>query len=95
MPSIWAQTQLEAPAPPAQSRLAEGGGALGQAVDLARAVKQRVLGVDVKMGAGGRGHRSSRILGPGPDGAIVRSRSLRTPAAPVRRHPPTSIDAAS
>ena len=33
--------------------LAEVGGALGERLDLARAVEQRVLGVDVQMGAGG------------------------------------------
>ena len=36
----------------AEGRLAEVGGALGERVDLARAVEQRVLGVDVEIGAG-------------------------------------------
>ena len=36
--------------------LPELGRAGGQLVDLARAVEQRVLGVDVEVGAGGRGH---------------------------------------
>ena len=50
----------------AERRLVERRRALGELVDLARAVEQRVLGVDVEVGAGRRGHGPSRI-GPGPD----------------------------
>ena len=41
----------------AQCRLAELGGPLGQRLDLAGSIEQRVLGVDVEMGAGGSAHR--------------------------------------
>ena len=40
----------------AERRLGELGGACGQRVDLARTVEQRVLGVDVEVGAGGVAH---------------------------------------
>ena len=42
-----------------ERRLAEVRGALGERLDLARAVEQRVLGMDVQMGAGGGGHGRS------------------------------------
>ena len=51
----------------AQRRLVERGRALGQSVDLARAVQQRVLGVDVQVGAGG-GPSRVLMLGAGADG---------------------------
>ena len=44
-----------------ESGLAELRGALRQGVDLARAVEQRVLAVDVQMCAGGRAHRRIQI----------------------------------
>ncbi len=40
-----------------ERRLLELRGALGERLDLARAVEQRVLGVDVEMGAAGVAHR--------------------------------------
>ena len=53
--------------------LAEARGALGELVDLARAVEQRVLGVDVEMGAAGgvtdfSGYEIHRTT-PGPGSA--------------------------
>ena len=42
--------------------LPERGGALDEAVDLRGAVEQRVLGVDVEVGAGGGGHGGPLIL---------------------------------
>ena len=44
-----------------ERRLAEARRALGELVDLARAVEQRVLGVDVEMGAAGRRHGPPRL----------------------------------
>ena len=51
----------------AERGLAELGGARGEGVDPAGAVEQRVLGVDVQVGAGGSRH-GRRSVGPGPDG---------------------------
>ena len=73
--------------------LAELGGARGERVDLARAVEQRVLGVDVQMGAGRRAHGSPRIGGApdGPGGAEGRKThvagSCRRRGAGQRRRP--------
>ena len=61
----------------AERRLAELGRAGGELVDLARAVEQRVLGVDVQVGAGGRAHGRGR-LDAGSDGAGVPRRVSRT-----------------
>ena len=53
----------------AQSRLIELGGPRGERVDLARPVQQRVLGVDVEVGAD-RGHETALSrLGADPDAA--------------------------
>ena len=71
-----------------ERRLAELRGAGGELVDLARAVEQRVLGVDVQVGAGGRAH-GRRRLDAGSDGAAASRRRPRTlretpPGQPVR-----------
>src|SRR4029077_4249446 len=54
----------------AESRLAELRGARRERVDLARAIEQRVLGVHVEMGAGGRGPRQRMVCvaAPAPRG---------------------------
>ena len=64
-----------------EGRLAEGRGALGEGVDLARAVEQRVLGMDVQMCASGGAHRAS----DGRDRAGCRG-ALAGPAAQDLRY---------
>ena len=56
-----------------ERRLAELRGALRQRLDLARAVEQRVLGVDVQMGAGWLGQRRWMVCGAAADAGAVRS----------------------
>ena len=63
----------------ADGRLIEGGGALGELADVARAVEQRVLGVDVQVRDGRGAHR----------GGNHRRRGGRHPGIP--RAPPLSL----
>ncbi len=56
----------------AEGRLAEGGGALGELADVARAVEQRVLGVDVQM-RDGRGAHGFRTIGVAADATRARA----------------------
>ena len=61
----------------ADGRLAERGGALGELVDLARAVEQRVLGVDVEMrdGRGAHGEGTIGVAGGRKPARPLRPRS--------------------
>ena len=58
----------------ADGRLAVGGGALGELVDVARAVEQRVLGVDVQV-RDGRGAHGVETIGVAADATRARAHS--------------------
>ncbi len=60
-----------------ERRLLELGGALRQRVDLARTVEQRVLGVDVEMGAAGRAQRRSMLCAEAAEADRLDQDSLR------------------
>ena len=66
----------------AEGGLVERRGARGERVDLARAVEQRVLGVDVEVGAAGGTH------GRGPRDAASDASSV---TRPLRRSPPRNL----
>ena len=69
-----------------EGRLTERRGPRREVVDLARPVEQRVLGVDVEVGAGGA-HADASSIGGGADGAVPRNHHVAGRAA-VRSGPP-------
>src|SRR3954453_18222682 len=68
----------------AERGLAELGGPRGERLDVARAVEQRVLRVDVEVGAGRRAHGTPRIGGGAAGPAAAPGKIVRTLRSAIR-----------